>query len=162
MNEIPAKGLTTENIKALRNADWVRFRWDGTTTKADAHKSTTRDGFPDEVEVDIPVLDSKFTVYERNGDSGRTDPTSAVGVISTARYHELWQSVARILRKGDRLQPHFIANNTTENLRDAGLTHDEFRLMVLRGPIDKLVVMSFWLEDEITPPNSRARSMRFS
>lgn len=135
--------LTAENIKALRNADSVSFhhlnpnvdRINETTgpTYVQASKRVDpKDGFGTrEIEVEIPA-EVKWTIYERNGNSGRTTPSRAFMSIQSCQFAPEWVTFAQLLKTGDRLVLHWTRNGS-DFLRDAGLVVTEFRIEVRRS-----------------------------
>jgi hypothetical protein len=70
-----------------------------------------------------------------------------------------------VLRVGDRLHPQLLLSNDSENTRNAGLTVDELRLTVERGPVDqpaKVKKLLFVLDHSIGPPESLGRHVKFA
>lgn len=54
-------------------------------------------------------------------------------MIGTARFDDVWRSVAALLRVGDVLGLHWRADNNTDRLAELGLHRDELSIVVQRG-----------------------------
>lgn len=86
-----------------------------------------------------------------------THPGAAcVAMISAARHHEVWPTLAGLIRPGDRLHLGWTASNDTDLLRQAGLHHDYLHLVVLRGERK----LTFALTDQIAPAGFPLRMIR--
>lgn len=152
--------LSRDDLKALRSADdSVSFYWlhefptDKPRSIVVARKRhNPGDGFNERtLNRTIVLNDPVFTIYERNGDSGRSRPLSCFWSVMTPKFHAEWRTVVDLLREGDELIPEWVGGNSNENIRKAGLTKDEFKLRVRRrsGKGDK--VMTFFMDDCVTP-----------
>jgi hypothetical protein len=179
-------GLTREHLKALRNAHDIIVRFHGEHfqyhdgkeplphTFADCKKEVDPgDGYGKrELHVEVPLEPARFVVYtERSATEGdvansRTPVSHALWIL-----HSRWNDspeytlVHHILRVGDRVTPVWVCNNNSENVRNAGLTVDEFRVEIMRGPVDepskckRLVVL---LDTVAIPPHSSARNVTWA
>lgn len=100
------------------------------------------------------------------GKGGGTVPVEhhgAIGQVVTARYcavqtfyrtqQGLLPSLANTLKVGDEVRARFVLNNSTENLKKAGLEHDSAYLQVIRGG---KFVCEFFVDDVIAPTGSSA------
>ncbi|WP_432830858.1 hypothetical protein [Dactylosporangium sp. CA-092794] len=58
---------------------------------------------------------------------------AALAVFDAAHLHEVWRSIAALLRPGDVLRLHWRADDSSDALTDPALHRDELRLGVTRG-----------------------------
>jgi hypothetical protein len=129
--------LTAENLKALRGADSVWFKHEtacGDKTYVAATKRfDPKDGFGErDLTAYVPAT-PKFTLYDRNGSSGRrAAPTTAFYSAASAKFHPEWTTAAKLLKAGDRLVLHW-TTDSNKRVVAAGLTLVEFRLEVRRA-----------------------------
>ena len=170
MNETAA--LTREQLKALKNADSIVFRFHSEdsphvtdrelpATWIEAIKTINPgDGFGErDRRVEIPTGQALLHSYNQ----GVIQYASWV-FLHTDRSHPLGTLIHGFLRAGDRLQPEFVAGNNNDHVRDAGLTVDEVHLRVERGPLDdpsKVKRFRFMLDTCVYPPHSLARNIHF-
>ena len=84
-----------------------------------------RDG--SEIELRIQLENTSSTVYKS---SQRFH--SGFCYICSAQYDLAFQTTLKMLRPGDGLTLHWVANNDTENMRDAGFVSDQLFLTVSR------------------------------
>lgn len=183
METTTATGLTRENLKTLRNADdiVVRFHSEHFKYKADGEvlprtfldcikQVDPGDGFGKrEMRVEVDVEPAGFRVFDQKG---QTDQRAA-DPISHALWslHPKWAGneqhtfIHHLLRVGDRLTPLWVCNNNSDNIRNAGLTVDEFKFEIVRGPVDepskckRLVVL---LDSAVYPPHNLARNVTWA
>ena len=168
--------LTTDEVSALRTGEAISFhhRQDGPFIRAtlDTIAATrtytareqrlfpeTRDtGHADRARI-IPVTSSIFG-YNDEGVTGWThhDHPDAlcVAMINAATHHDLWPTIAALVRPGDRLHLHWIANNSTDLLRQAELVQDYLHLAVIRAGRS----MTFAVADEVCDPHFPVRMIR--
>lgn len=151
--------LTRDQIKAMKNAEHVVFHREhreGEPAKDYAIASRRHDpgdGFGErELIVTIPIAGSLFETYELPGD-GDIAWASGVG----RRYCAEWATVLEFLRVGDELIARFVLGNNSETLKDAGLSHDEFKVEIVRTGKTGSRRFTFWLDDIIAPTHSSAR-----
>lgn len=152
--------LTTAEIKAMRNAEHVVFHHEHRPGEhlakdyAIARKEhDPGDGFGRrELEVRIPIAGSRFEAYSLDGD-GDIVWASGVG----RKYSPEWATVLGLLRVGDELIARWVLGNNSDTLKAAGLSHDEFKLTIVRTTKTGSRQMTFWLDDIITPEHSSAR-----
>jgi hypothetical protein len=181
--DLTTSGLTREHLKVLRNADTIVARYyaedfkyhDGTEalprTLFDCTKEVDPgDGFGKRaLRTEVPIEPARLTVY-------RPD-SSADGPVANDRRplsHALWilhpkwndnpahALVHSILRVGDRVSPEWVCNNNNDHVRNAGLTVDEFRIVITRGPVDdtrKCKRITLLLDMCVYPPGSDARNV---
>jgi len=79
-----------------------------------------------------------------------------------AKYDKPWQTIAGLLRAGDRLRLEWVADNNNDNVRGVGFHCDELRLIVVRT--NKRTdashdTMTFRIVTQVGPDNS-ARLIR--
>jgi hypothetical protein len=153
--------LTTETVKALRNADDVSFHFREGTDRPNAWIHATKrikrtDGFgDDERSIDITAV-HKFTIYESSGSSGRRMPTEAFGSIGSAQFDPQWVTVAKLLKAGDRLYLHWTGGDVNRGLKELGWTVIHLDVEIARpvgksGREDRLV---FRVDTRIVPAPS--------
>lgn len=126
--------LTSEQVKALRNADHVSFHFDtpGVCYVRASKNVDPGDGFGDRsVHVEIPA-ESQFTVYERSGCTGRRDVAKAFWPLGAAKFVPQWVTAARHFKAGDRLVLHWTTGDVTREQRDAGFTLVSFDVIAVR------------------------------
>lgn len=149
--------LTADDVKALRKADTVSFHTneDGTFIRA-----SFKDDVVTKTNADLfPVRNNRARERQIVIDHESYDAFYAFAMVHTAQYSRTFQSIARLLRKGD-----FIAlrwgkdSNTNETLRKAGLHADQLDVVIYRGKAgtDPLV---FTVETSVCPDNT-ARMIR--
>ena len=71
-------------------------------------------------------------------------------MIHSAQFSACWPTIPRLLKVGDRLALHWVADCNTETLTDAGLHNDQLRLYVHRAG-DRLVLP---IATSVCPDNS--------
>lgn len=169
--------LSTDDVTALRTCESISFhrRQDRSFIRAtlDTIVDTrtysakeqrlfpeTRDiGHADRARV-IPVTSSIYGYRDGGTETSwthRTYPQALCSaLISAARYHDLWPTIATAIRPGDRLHLSWIANNTTETLRQAGLHQDYLHLTAVRDQRQ----LTFHVADEVSPPHFPVRMIR--
>lgn len=181
-----ATGLTREHLKVLRNADTIVVRHHSEHFKYDDGKETLPstffdcikktdpgDGFGErEMRVEVPLEPARFSIY--------TPDSATHGSVANDRRpisHALWilhprwndnpahALVHDILKAGDRVAPLWVCNNNSDNIRSAGLTADELRIVITRGPVDqpsKCRRLTLLLDTSVVPPSSTARNVTWA
>lgn len=179
-------GLTREHLKVLRNADTIvvrhhseHFKYhDGIEvlprTFFDCIKDIDPgDGFGKrELRAEVPTDPGRFTVYTadsaRDGTvaNDRREISHALWILRPSYHDDPARAlVHEILKVGDRVQPLWVCNNNNENVRNAGLTVDEFRIVIVRGPVDepnKCKTLTLLLDSCALPPGSSARNVTWA
>lgn len=172
-------GLTREQLKVLRNADDIVVRYhsenypgnDSDATWFDCiRRNDPNDGYGlRELRVDVPVQPAFIRVYtERSATDGMV--ANDTRPISYCLWHlyPRWNDnpahtlVHHILRVGDRVTPVWICNNSSDVVREAGLTRDEFLVQIDRGPLDeprKCKRLTVMLDTATMRPGSSARNI---
>ena len=157
-----AEGLAAEDVAALRVADAVTFHTFRGRGYVRAHKRVGpgRDVFTAREQRLYPDPDGRERLREIGADyalasaerPGALAATqwAAFYMIGMAQYVPSWQTIAALLRTGDVLQLAWLADNNSDNIRDAGLHADELRLHVMRSGR----VMTFQIAHSVTPDNS--------
>ena len=158
-------GLTTAEVKALRNADSVLFSFGADPMRTNKHYiGAIKRGKDEFGEVDrtlvIPVA-GYFRNYATTGQGGVGEPKSAFASIHSARFDHAWMTVAETVRVGDDITLHWILSNNTETLKEAGLAHDYLKLQIRRDSRRKPWPLTFKVDDRITPYYSSARMATF-
>jgi hypothetical protein len=132
-------GITREELKALRGADTIVFRWNTELRGADygpigssicaTLSHDPGDGFGKrELSVSVPAVTPVVIDYGNNG-----TPAGACAVFSSAKFCPELVTALQFARTGDLLVPEYVCSNNSETLRDAGLHMDETKLRVRRG-----------------------------
>lgn len=163
-------GLTAENLKTLRNADDIVFRYnnvpgeDAGSTVIECIKDVDPgDGFGErDIRVQIEVAGTRIHNYTASpwGDDKpqRREVASMDWVLLSVRYNDEWRTIVQhILRTNDHVWVELSVSNDSENLRRAGLTCDELALIVERKAGDKVKSFSFKLAHSIYPMHSTGR-----
>lgn len=128
--------LTADTIKLLRTADGVSFHFHEGTQHPNAWVQMSHDikhaGSTHTLHTAL-AAEHRFTIYEgTDGTSGRRMPVKAYSSVSPAKFNPHWVTAAKALRTGDRLYLHWTGNDSSLNLKDAGLVLVEFDLEVAR------------------------------
>lgn len=151
--------LTRDEIKAMKHASTVAFHHQhrpGEEPRDYAIASRDHDpgdGFGSrELRVEIPIHACRFQPYSLDGEG---DIVWATGVCR--RYVPEWHTFADMLRPGDDIVALFVLGNNSETLKSAGLSHDEFKLEIIRTTKSGSRSMTFWIDDIIVPEHSSAR-----
>lgn len=104
-------------------------------------------------------LESSASGYPSDGSPGwgsaDAPHLSCFYMIGSAQFNECWPTIPRVLKVGDRLALHWVADNNTGSITDAGLHNDQLRLYVHRTG-GRLV---FPIAASVCPDNS-ARMIR--
>jgi hypothetical protein len=139
--------LTAENIKTLRNADDLVFRFHaeghaepGTWVEA-IKRIDFDDGFGPvdrRISIELPgTLIENYTGHSWVGESVRREVKAASWVFPIRFHGPGFTLVKHILKPGDRMRPVFVVGNDSETLNKANLTRDELRVEIERGPYDQ-------------------------
>lgn len=138
--------LDHSTIKTLREADAIAFRW-GFSSTAYLEASTSAARTACEVE------DPKFIDHGTEKASIR----EVTWVFSSARFHPAVVTFLSLLRPGDKIRPIFTADNTSANLRSAGVMVDEVAVEIIRPRRGKAPrVLHFSLEAQVYLPKYQA------
>lgn len=162
--------LTAENMKTLRNAEDIVFRYNsvpgedaGTTVIECIKRTDPGDGFGDrDIRVQIEVAGTRIRNYTGSPWAGenaqRQEVASMNWVLGTAQYNDVWRTIVQhILRTNDHVWLELLVSNNSETLRSAGLAHDELQLMVERKTGERVKTFTFKLTDAIYPIHAGAR-----
>jgi hypothetical protein len=109
----------------------------------------------------VPINNARISNYSKMG----TVNCASWVLLFLHRDTPMGTLVHYVLRVGDRLSPHWVAGNDSDNLRNSNLTQDEIGLFVERGPVDepsKCKRLYFRLDSSIYPPHSLARPIHFT
>ena len=145
--------LTKEFLKALKQADTIAMRFYNGKHTLEASKRV-RDGVYGDHTVNASLeVDGRVTDYGKMS-SGKVE--SAFCYIGTAKYEPAIQTILALLRANDSIQIEWIANNDSENLKNAGFCQDEVKLIVTRQAA-KPKVLTFHIDSQVAPVDSSAR-----
>ena len=151
--------LTAEDVKAIRAADTVAFRiHEGRTTlEASLDRGWSEEPriytanqqrlfpMPDEALGGLlRVIDVAGSVRGYNDEGDRAlyhfDTIKAFEMIHSAKYSEVWQSIASLLRAGDKVRLVFDADGHSNQITKAkGLHVDTLYLEIMRPSGQRLV-----------------------
>lgn len=149
MYELGNNPLEASQVKALRNADSILYRYsvaEDLCVLECMKKVDVGDGFGDrELRVEIPVS-PQFTQYEEFNDGLRREITNACWIFSSARFIPQLVTALSLLRKEDRIQIHVIAGNSNGVTNEADLVTDEIYLKVHRSVNGNGTVLTFLLD----------------
>jgi hypothetical protein len=169
--------LTRDDLTALRLADAVTFHHSNITEggpRISLHLETRMSDEPRIFTASqqrvFPTADGRNRIrdirlessaygYASDGASGWRSADAphlaCFYMIHSAQFSACWPTIPRLLKVGDRLGLHWVADNNTETLTGAGLHNDELRLYVHRAG-NRLV---FPIATSVCPDNS-ARMIR--
>lgn len=162
--------LRGDDLKALRTADSIVFRMHKGVATIEAgleggwgeepriFTPTQQRTFPttdtgSRERIRVVTVQGVITSYDRDETRRPTgDEGVAFEMIHSAQYSDVWQTVVSLLRVGDALTLHFVADgDTTDYLRKAGLHGDRLDLVVRRGEGRP---MTFTLDSRVCPANT--------
>lgn len=149
--------LDKDDVKAIRNADTICFRYANGTATVECIKKD-RDEFGEkERRRDITVLGTVFNGYDEDMGRARGQSfTSAFVHFGSAQYHEGWRTIAQMLRTGDQLRLEFRTDDATNGyVKDAKLHAD---LLYLR--VERAGKRMFFLLDVSVCPDNTARMVQ--
>lgn len=169
-----ATSITPEFVKAIRKAArdndyanryWVRVEairhesWNGTIlTLAREHSngdnaSESYTTFYDVVGCGRVASVEHFGTFDSY--VGTTGPARRYCAVQNHSRSDkgLLSSLANVLKVGDEVRARFLLNNSTDNLKKAGLEHDTCFLQVIRNG---KFVCEFFVDDTICPIGSSA------
>lgn len=164
-NEPDVVALTRDDIKALRNAASIVFRFNldndrygpiGSFVEANIEHDPG-DGFGKrELRKSIPINPAHVTNY-----SDRGEAKGACEVFTSARYVPQLATLFTLLKPGDELHPRWTAGNDTDVVRERGVTIDEFAVRVRRPGKAGKASFEFLLHCQVTTPHSQSRNIRW-
>jgi hypothetical protein len=166
--------LSAEDVAALRMADTVTFHhYQGCAfirayVRPSGHPATRTQRaqilFPEGPETsgerarEIPVSGS-ISGYTERGSMWHVDRTdtdaAAFHWIHSAHFVPTWVTVAQLLAAGETLTLLWIADNNSQDLRNAGLHHDALEIKAVKGKRTRV----YKICDQVTLDNS-ARMIR--
>lgn len=119
--------LTARDVAAMRKANYLTVRYNGTSTVRAVKRAerTDNDPFAQDVEHDIPA-----PVTCRAYGATVTERTTACAIVSLYKFQA---GPIDVLKTGDAVAFEFVAGNDNDYLRAAGLHHDELHVIVRRG-----------------------------
>lgn len=77
------------------------------------------------------------------------------GWVQVDRHDSCWQTVARLLKKGDRLTVRLKADNVTGAVSDLGVSVDEAFIEIYRGDDDRNPALTFHLDTRVSQPHGQ-------
>lgn len=135
------QGLTADDIKAIRKADRLVFNYDPLgeilvwAAKDNPKRHEAFEAW--DFRVDLTAMERPIvTNYAGRYDTPGVSPTSFTGMVQ----HDEMVVLRALLKKGDRLQAHWVIANNNDHVTAAALRADEFRVRILRG--NKVIEMS--------------------
>jgi hypothetical protein len=146
--------ITRQDIRALKHADSITFHYAPAEERSEirAHQDGARSSTGYDQTHAIPAA-SRVTSYER-GATYRKDG-HCFAMVSSSRYSPETQTWLALLREGDELEILWVGGNSSDNVREAGLTVDECWVEVKRTKTNRR--MRFYVDHRVTPPRSTAR-----
>ncbi len=155
-NEIqPPTVLTADDIRALRDADWISFRhYKGqgsidASLRADAGRIFTareQRTYPDTKHGDrarTMYVETSMIGYALETESheeispgwmlAESPQAVAYASVSTPSMHDAWQTIVSMLRAGDTLTLRWVADNNTGYIRGANLHLDTMAVVIHRA-----------------------------
>jgi len=159
-NPLNTTPITTDFLRALRKATDIIFRVSAGRATLEAVKRAKDHALEGELKATLDV-GCKFTTYDEGRSSYLEQVWVAFDMIQTAQLDEAWQTIASSLRTGDELLLRWVSNNSTDNLRNAGLVQDELQLEVLRtSKGGKVRSMVYRISNTIVPAGCSCRFVR--
>lgn len=148
-----AEALALYQVKALRNADDVTFRFNDGRCYIQATKQTDpNDGFGARpIDIEIPA-EPKWSIHYLPG-APRAKPRVAFYSCSSAQFRPEWVTATKFLKVGDELILHWTKEHS-ERVRDAGLQTVEFRMEVRRRGARGTSHYVFLLGADVEPAGS--------
>lgn len=146
--------ITREELKALRAADDVILRHRHERTTLEAYRRTGSKPLDPVGGCYLAVeVGAEFSQYGPDKVEDPVGRASCFGSVGNWEDSSVRAALA-FVRPGDRLRLLWIRDNGNEPVRNAGLVHDEVKLVVLRDMAKRTERYVFPLEDSITPNNS--------
>jgi len=150
--------ITKEDIQALRTATSVSFHTNDKGSKIRASFDDRNGATRRQSEI-FPERDGGDRFREIRISYEAYENFYAFSMVHTAQYSRTFNSIARILRAGNRLAFRWGKDaNTTDNLRNAGLHGDQFDIVISTGLTDRDPKV-FTVETSACPDNT-ARMIR--
>lgn len=159
--------LSPKDIRALREADDVLFRWDRRVSRIIASADIGGETRYAQIEYRIDVPSTLHL------DSDDVDRPIACACVVAAQYRPEWQTIMRhILRPGDRLQLEWCRGsgspktwldqdfNARMLFAHGGVVSDFLNLKVARGEGKLRRVLTLRIDDRTVPNDSTARMIR--
>lgn len=148
--------LTRQDLRALKHADSITLHYAAAEQRSQVRAHLDRNhsstGFDQTHDIEAP---SRVTWYV--GDNSRQFPPSGRCFASIHWPQGSLETLTwlNLLREGDELELHWLAGNTNQSTRDAGLEVDECWLVVKRPKTNRQ--MKFHIDTLVCPPDSTAR-----
>lgn len=155
MTMTPIPTLTADEIKALRRADSIVFRFEKDDyCRIDATiEYDPGDGFGKrDLQRTIHIREAQTTNYVESDSPGvNREITHACWVFSAARFHPQLVTMFSLLRPGDQIRPHFVAGDHNGHVAEAGLRSDTINVLVHRRARKSEKVLTFRLDTTTYP-----------
>lgn len=157
--------ITSDQLKALRNARSVNFRYNATTHLVDVRATREydpKDGFgPRELAVEFPIQ-GLINTYKNPTTNPKAQVVTAYWGLSYASIEDTWRTALHHVRVGDELIVRWaVAGGESEKLRTAGFTTVDFTLEVVRTTTKDRKYMHFLLGYSIEPLDSPAPAVGY-
>lgn len=123
--------LTKDDIKAMRNADYIVFsRKDGQDNIICGKEES--DEFGDKRRERVVNVHGWITDYERNG---QIDQKTAYcfHMLHSSKYHTIWQSIASLMQVGDGISLRWTRSNNSEFLQKREIVMDMLDIEIVKA-----------------------------
>jgi hypothetical protein len=148
--------LDRDDLKALRNADTVCFRYHDEVATIECLKRDSDEFGAKERRRDITVEGVVYNGYDADGGRARgAEMNYGFAMFHSAKYTENWRTIVGLLRADDTLRLEFRTDDATNGyVKDAGLHADELWLRIERGEGPHRKRLYFLLDASVCPDNS--------
>lgn len=157
--------ITSDQLKALRNARSVSFQYDTNTHLATVRATREHDagdGFgPRDIAIEFPVQGLVSTLLSPSPIKG-AKVTDAFWALSYASVEDTWRTALHHLRPGDELAVRWeVGGQVHERLKDAGFTTVSFTLEATRTTTKGRKHMVFLIASTVEPVDAVSPSVRY-
>jgi hypothetical protein len=157
--------ITSDQLKALRNARSVTFHYDKNTHLATVRATREHDpgdGFGTrDISIEFPVQGLVSTLLNPSPIKG-AKVTDAFWALSYASVEDTWRTALYYLRPGDELSVCWeVGGQVFDRLKDAGFTTVSFTLVVYRMTTKGSRCMHFLIASTVEPVDAVSPSVRY-
>jgi hypothetical protein len=157
--------ITSDQLKALRNARSVTFHYDKNTHLATVRATREHDpgdGFgPRDISIEFPVQGLVSTLLNPLAIKG-AKVTDAFWALSYASVEDTWRTALHHLRPGDELAVRWeVGGQVFDRLKDAGFTTVSFTLEVTRTSTKGRKYMVFLIAYAVERLDATSPSVRY-
>ena len=121
--------ITKEQIKAIRQADTVCFRFSEGNHTIEASKRIKDTVFGDTTASAYIPVSGRLNAYGNK----QGDIYEAFYYLGSCKFDPTWQTIANLMRADDDITLLWIANNDSEALTEKGVFVDELKIIITRG-----------------------------